>query len=197
MTPKQIERTQNKIKQIKRTLAADKKEWGGFHRDGQGLRYLPPSLYLKLHDYTGAQRYFNWFHKNFPEDSCFPVFLFEWTITLFKKKKINLAEKKAMQTFGSNTYLIDFFLGHEPQHLNKFEDSNWKYESLKEHFNYSKDIPELNDFTEWLKEFATTDTFNDFVNQYINIEIQLEDEPVGEKRSQLVNDRYQLIENLK
>lgn len=85
MTPKQKERIQLKIAKIKKELAADKKRWGGYYDDSRGLRYLPPELYLKIQDYSGALRYFNWFHKNFPDDSGYPVFLFEWAITRFKK----------------------------------------------------------------------------------------------------------------
>ena len=99
MTPKQRERIQIKIAKIKKELAADKKRWGGFYDDSRGLRYLPPELYLKIQDYSGAQRYFNWFSKNFPEDSGYPVFLFEWAITLFKTGKIKNAEDKILETY--------------------------------------------------------------------------------------------------
>lgn len=85
MTLKQREQVAIKIAKIKKALAADKKRWGGFYDDSRGLRYLVPELSLKIQDYSGAQRYFNWFNKNFPEDSGYPVFLFEWAITLFKK----------------------------------------------------------------------------------------------------------------
>ena len=139
MTPKQIERIKNKIAKIKRELAADKKRWGGFYDDSRGLRYLPPELYLKLNDYSGALRYFNWFDKNFPEDSGFPIFLFEWTIILFKTKRIKQAEKKAMETFYSNTYLIDEFLKKELLDFDKLENSNWEYSSIVEQLIYSKE----------------------------------------------------------
>ncbi|WP_066224485.1 hypothetical protein [Formosa haliotis] len=197
MTPKQVERIQNKIKKIKRELAADKKHWGGFYHDGRGLRYLPPELYLKLNDYSGALRYFNWFDKNFPEDSGFPIFLFEWTITLFKKKKIKLAEKKALETFYSNTYLIDIFLENEMLHFDRSESSNWEYTSLVENLEYSKNQEELSDFANWLTDFTTTKTFYVFANKYIEIETELKHEPIGEKRSKLVNEKFQLRENLK
>ena len=42
MTSKQIERIKKKITKIKQALAADKRRWGGFYDDSQGLRYLPP-----------------------------------------------------------------------------------------------------------------------------------------------------------
>ena len=197
MTPKQIERLKNKITKIKRELSADKKHWGGFYHDGKGLRYLPPELYLKLNDYSGALRYFNWFDKNFPEDSGFPIFLFEWTITLFKKKKIKLAEKKALETFYSNTYLIDLFLGNELQDLNKSENSNWEYASLAENLGYSKNQEELNDFVKWLEDFTKTETFYSFANKYIKIQLELVAEPAGERRSKLINEKYKLLQNLK
>lgn len=197
MTPKQVERIQNKIKKIKRELAKDKKHWGGFYHDGKGLRYMLPELYLKLEDYSGALRYFNWFEKKFPEDSGFPIFLFEWTITLFKKNKIKLAEKKALETFYSNTYLIDFFLENELLNFDKSESSNWEYSSLAENLEYSKNTEELIDFSEWLNEFTKTKTFYGFANNLIKIETKLKNEPIGKKRSKIVSEKYQLLENLK
>ena len=50
MTPKQIERIQKKIKNIRKALYEEKRMFGGYH-DGRGLRYVPPSLYLKIQDY--------------------------------------------------------------------------------------------------------------------------------------------------
>ena len=99
MTPKQIERIKTKIKRIKAALAADKKHWGGYFHDGQGLRYFPPQLYIQIDDFTGGLRYFNWFQKNFSDDSCYPDFLFEWTIILFKTGRLKEAEKKNISTF--------------------------------------------------------------------------------------------------
>ncbi|WP_194766055.1 hypothetical protein [Tamlana sp. I1] len=197
MTPKQAERIQNKIKKIKKELAADKKHWGGYYHDGRGLRYLPPALYLKINDYTGALRYFNWFNKNFPEDAGFPIFLFEWTITLFKRKKIEDAEKKALETFCCNRFIIDVFLGNELIHLDHSEKTNWEYSNIAENLEYSKDQEELQDFTIWLKDFTITKTFNDFTHKFIEIETALENEPVGNKRSQLVREQSQLIESLR
>lgn len=94
MAPKQIERIQLKITKIKKELAADKKRWGGFYDDSRGLRYLPPELYLKIQDYSGALRYFNWFNKTVPEDSGFPVFLLEWAITFLKKVRLKMQKIK-------------------------------------------------------------------------------------------------------
>ncbi len=196
MTPKQIEKIKNKITKIKRELAADKKRWEGFYDDSRGLRYLAPELYLKLKDYSGALRYFNWFDKNFPEDSGFPIFLFEWTITLFKTKRIKQAEKKAMKTFYSNTYLIDKFLKKELLVFDKLENSNWEYSSLVEQLIYSKEQDELIEFSDWLGNFVKTEKFYDFANKFIEIESILKTEPIGQKRTELVKKRYKLLENI-
>ena len=193
MTPKQIERIQNKITRIKRALAADKRLWGGYH-DSRGLRYLPPALYLRLQDYKGAMRYFNWFHKNFSDDAGYPIFLFEWTITLFKNGKIKDAEKKALQTFFSNTFLIDKFLEKELLNLNIREHSNWESPALVENLIYKYSDAELQDFSEWLSQFVISKKFCQYANEFIEIEKKLQTEPVGKNRSKLVNRQYSLLD---
>lgn len=193
MTPKQIERIQNKITRIKRALAADKRLWGDYH-DSRGLRYLPPALYLRLQDYKGAMRYFNWFHKNFSDDAGYPIFLFEWTITLFKNGKIKDAEKKALQTFLSNTFLIDKFLEKELLNLNIREHSNWESPSLVENLIYKHSDAELLDFSEWLSQFVISEKFCQYANEFIHIEKKLQTEPVGKNRSKLVNRQYSLLD---
>lgn len=194
MTPKQIERIQNKIANIKRALAADKRLWGGYD-DSRGLRYLPPALYLRLQDYKGAMRYFNWFHKNFSDDAGYPFFLFEWTITLFKNGKIKVAEKKALQTFFSNTFLIDKFLEKELLHLNIREHSNWESPALVENLIYKHSDAELLDFSEWLSQFVISEIFYQYANEFIHIEKKLQTEPVGKNRFELVNRQYALLDD--
>lgn len=62
-----------------------------------------------MQDYSGALRYFNWFNRIFPEDSGFPVFLFEWAISLFKKGKIENAEDKIIETDQADGEISDGF----------------------------------------------------------------------------------------
>ena len=196
MTAKQEETIKKKITQIKRGLAQDKKHWGGYYHDGRGLRYLPPELYLKIKDFSGAFRYFNWFTKNFPEDIGSPIFLFEWTITLFKTERIEKAEKKAMETFSSNTYLFDRFLKMELISIDKLESSNWESANFIEHLKYSKDQEEFTDFAEWLETFTQSAGFSEFAKKFLEIQTTLKTEPVGQKRTELINRRRILVENL-
>jgi len=187
MTAKQIERVKIKIDKYKKALAADKKYWGGFYHDGQGIRYLIPEQYLKIKDYNGALRYFNWFDKNFEDDSGYPIFLFEWTFTLFKCGKLVEAEKKAHRTFFSNTYLFDKFLDREPLQLDKNESSSWEFESLVQQFTYTNKDAEFIEFGEWIEAVLQSRTFLDKANEFIELERQLKDEPTGKRRSEIVN----------
>jgi hypothetical protein len=129
----------------------------------------------------------NWFDKNFPDDSGYPIFLFEWTFILFKCDKLIQAENKAYQTFFSNTYLFDKFLGKQPLQLDKNESSNWEFESLVDGFSYSSLDAEFIEFASWTENILSSRTFLDKANEFIEIERKLKNEPVGQKRTELVN----------
>ena len=187
MTDKQIERVKATIVQFKRALAADKKYWGGQYHDGQGIRYIIPEQFIKIIDYKGGLRYLNWFDKSFPDDSGYPIFLFEWTFILFKCDKLIGAEKKAYQTFFSNTYLFDKFLGKEPLLLDKNESSNWELQSLVDSFPYSSLDTEFIEFESWIEKVLSSRIFLDKATEFIEIERKLKTEPVGPKRTKLVN----------
>ncbi len=187
MTDKQVERVLAKIAKYKKALAADKKHWGGQYHDGQGIRYIIPEQFIKIKDYKGGLRYLNWFDKNFPDDSGYPIFLFEWTFILFKCNKLLDAEQKAYRTFFSNTYLFDKFLGKQPLQLDKYESSNWEYASLVDNFAYACTDTEFIEFASWIDQILNSRTFLDKANEFIEIERALNDEEALQKRSELVH----------
>lgn len=197
MTPKQQERIKNKIKKIKAALAADKKYWGGQYHDGQGLRYLPPQFYLQLDDFSGGLRYFNWFNENFPDDSCYPDFLFEWSIILFKTGRLKEAEKKAFETFCSNTYLFDIFFGRQVTKIEKWEGSNLQTQDFADNqFCYNSKQDNLTDFSEWLDKFIATEKFIHSSNKYLDIQKRLATENDSETRHYLIQHERQLVNEL-
>lgn len=189
MTPKQVDRIKNKIAKIKKALAADKRRWGGYYDDSRGLRYLPPGYYLKLQDYTGCLRYYNWFMKNFPGDTGYPLFIFEWTIVLFKTRRAHQAENKALETFFANPYLIHSFLGREVDDLDIYEGSNWEMAGLVDEIPYSKSQEELADFVSWLEYFVDDERFQKFAGEYMEIGRKLKNEPSGPVRTALMKRR--------
>jgi hypothetical protein len=195
VTPKQIEKLKKKIDDIKRTLAAEKRKFGWYH-DGRGLRYLPTKYFVQLCDYSGGLTYTKWFDKNFPDDSGFPDFLFEWTIILFKSGKTKEAEKKAFQSFCSNTYLFDKFFGRPIIPVDKWEGSNLEVPEFTEYFGYSSIQTELAHFSHWLYLFISTPDFINRSNKYIDIMKRLKHEHDGETRHYLVEQASQLEQSL-
>ena len=194
MTPKHKERIKTKIKRIKLALSADKKLWCGFYIDGRWLRYIPPQLYLQLDDYSGGLRYFNWFTKNFPDDSCYLSFLLEWTIVLFKTRRLKEAEKMAFETFCSELTLINIFFGKQVIELNNPEDSNEsRQEVANNHFLYASSQDNLLDFSEWLHKFVRTKRFILFGKKYIDSQKRLETESDYKKRHYVVDFAHQLL----
>jgi tetratricopeptide (TPR) repeat protein len=139
MTEKQAERLRNKIKQIKKELAADKKFWGGYYHDGRGLRYIPPEYYIELEDYRGAKRYFNWFNKNFPDDICSPYFYFQWSFVLFQTGNINEAKNMIEKCQDEDKTILDIF-------FNKSDSSEYS-----KYFKYRADQDKFKDFGDFLK----------------------------------------------
>lgn len=190
----QIDRIQKKIAKIKRELAADKQRHGGYYDDSRGLRYLPPSLYLKSQDYKGAMRYFRWFAKNFDDDSGYPTFLFEWSITLYKNGRLSDAESMVLLTFFSNTYLIDWFLGKEKRASDIKEQSNWQSVDLLEDFPYSHRDPTLSDFSDWLTLFLLTEKYKNYSQGFLEIQQKLSDEHPGITRSEMVNSLVAIMD---
>jgi len=195
MTPKQEERIQSKIKKIKAALAADKRYHGGYYDDSRGLRYLPPRHYIELNDFTGGLRYFNWFMKTFPDDSGYPDFLFEWTIVLFKKGRLKEAEKKACETFYSNTYLFDTFFGTQTSAIEKWEGSNLETKEFADnYFTYSSKQEHLFDFAQWLEEYVSTERFVEVSNTFFDIRKKLKSEDNREIRRVLIEQEQKLID---
>jgi hypothetical protein len=192
MKAKQEEKIRKTILAIKRELAAEKKKFGGYH-DGRGFRYALPELYLKLHDYKGALRYFKWFDKTFEDDGGYGAFFFEWAITLFKVNQAEAAKKKILQTLISNGYLIDVFLDNLILATEKYEGSDWELQSSD--IGYSKDQPELIEFAQWLLNFTQSERYISVANELLEIKKMLLGEPVGDARTKLVNRLFKLREH--
>lgn len=195
MTPKQIERANKKIADIKRALAAEKRKFG-YYNDGRGLRYLPTKYFIQLSNFSGGLSYLKWFDKNFPGDSGFPEFLFDWTIILFKTGKTKEAEQKAFQTFFANPYWFDKFFGRPITPLDMWHSSNLTKPEYTEVLEYYSTRPDLADFSEWLNKLISTADFINRSNKYIDIYKRLKTEADREMRHYLVRQAFQLEQAL-
>ncbi|MFN7831962.1 MAG: hypothetical protein ACK5Q2_08250 [Bacteroidota bacterium] len=193
MTPRQQESIKNKIAKIKAALAADKRRWGGFYDDSRGLRYLPPSLYIKLGDYTGGLRYLTWFRKNFKDDRGFPDFLFECMIILFKSGRLKEAARMAAKTYDLNQYVMDKFLGLPLQILEKkgYQGTD-SAEYATEYFIYTRELEGLSDFADWLEKLLQSEAFLVFREKYDQTRLDLDKETNTETRRYLLKFIRQL-----
>lgn len=191
MTPKQTERIQKKIKDIRKALSDEKRIFGGYNDSG-GFRYAPTGLFLKIQDYKGGLTYLRWFNKNFPDDIGMPDFLFEWTIILFKNGKIQDTESKAIQTYFANSYLFDKFFERITPPIDKYESSNLETIEFVEFLTYSKNQSELSDFAEWLADFEKSEKFKKIKIKYLEISKKLKTEKDIETRSYLLQQIDQL-----
>ena len=83
--------------------------------------------------------------------------------------------------------MFDKFLGKEPLQLDKNESSNWEFQSLVDGFPYSNLDTEFIEFASWAENVLKSRIFLDKANEFIEIERELVTEPVGQKRTELVN----------
>ncbi len=192
MTDNQKEKIKLKIEKYKKALADDKKFWHGYYHDGQGIRYVLPAYYIQLEDYKGGLRYFNWFDKNFPDDSCYANFYFEWAFVLYKSGKLPDAEKKLHLTYFSNIYLIDKFLEKDFTHLDANKKSSWEFQNIMENFEYNKNNEAFIEFSNWVEMQMQAGHFLTKAKRLNEINNQLETEDVGKLRTALVNELYKL-----
>ena len=193
MTPKQAQRLKDKISNIRRTLAAEKRKYGCYD-DSRGLRYLPVKYFVTLGDFKGGMTYLRWFNKNFPDDCGFPEFLFEWTIILYQSGKITEAKAKAFKTFCSNTYLFDKFYGRPVVPVDKEEGSNLEQPEFTAYFDYSSEDPNLGDFSEWLSNLIESEDFRTRCDSYVAVQKRLKHETDREMRQYLIRHAWQLKE---
>jgi hypothetical protein len=98
VTPKQAERLQTKISNIKRSLAAEKRKFGCYD-DSRGLRYLPTKYFIQLQDYKGGLTYLRWFSKNFPDDGGFPDFLLNGQSSYSSAARLRKQQKRLLRPF--------------------------------------------------------------------------------------------------
>lgn len=157
MTPKQIERIQNKIKRIRKEIYEEKKRWGGYH-DRRGLRYIPFELYLKIQDFKGGLTYLRWFDKNFPDDNQMPEIMLMASLICFKNNKIKEAEKKLMLAYFADKLIIKILL-ETPYEKNDIPYSVSYLEEIKVFISDLKTQNDLTDFQDWVTQFQSSKTF--------------------------------------
>lgn len=189
--PKTEKGIRSKITRIKSSLRKEKKYYG-FIRDGGGKRYLLGPLYLMLGDINGAIESFEWFDKEFSDDSGDPFQYLCWSLAYYQAGQLEKAEDKLIQTMMQNLYLIPHLLKIEQPEYQIWHSSNWEE---KAHVDYLPvEYEELwdDEALEWMAETYNAKRCSSYRERHIEIHSQLLDEPRGPKRSRLVKESSEL-----
>ena len=189
MTPTQADRLRRKITAIRRTLAAEKRQFGGYD-DSRGLRYLPTCYYVQLADFAGGLTYLRWFWRSFPTDVGFADFLFEATIILFKQAKLQEAARQAMATFRADRQLLAHFLGQPAPPAEAWENPLLATEAYARYVATLGSPATLLDVAEWLGELTSSVEFIASAQQFSDLQRQLHGEQDREKRGYLLAQLY-------
>jgi len=189
--PKEPKRITERIKRYERELRKEYEKFG-FISDDSGKRYLIGPLYMVLGDTAGAIKSFEWFEHNFPDDIGEPFQYLCWTLALYRSGNIVGASTKLLQTMLLNLYLIPQLLDMKQDELDIWHGSNWVQKSYLQYA--PREIWRLWDqqALAWAKETYQSPKFRQVRTRYIEIQQQLEHEPVGPRRTQLVQEASKL-----
>jgi hypothetical protein len=156
--------------------------------DGSGKRYMLGPMYLLLGDISGAIKSFEWFEKEFSDDSGEPFHLLCWALALYQSNERATAAKKLRRAMLSNLYLLPYLFGIEQPPLDIWQSTNWEGKEYVEHG--PAELLQLWDQQSlgWAKELYQSESFREARERTIEIFRLLKTEPVGPKRSDLVKE---------
>lgn len=191
MSPKQADRLRREITAIRRTLAAEKRKFGGYD-DSRGLCYLPIRYHVQLADFAGGLIYLRWFWRNFPTDVGFADFLFEATIILFKQGRLPEASQKALLTYRAYRQLLARFLGAPVPPAEAWENPPLPAEAYARYFATLGSPAALQDVAEWVADLTSSAEFTASARQLSELHRQLHGEQDQEQRQYLLTQLYPL-----
>ncbi len=186
--PKRTETIKKHIEKYEKYLQSEKRKFGGYH-DGGGIRYLIGSYYMLAGDIEGALQYYKWFKKAFQDDGGEPGQYLSWTLALYKSGDLKKAYSKFLQTLFKNPYVIarligiDYVLPYKPgSNVPTKEWSDWIPDEIYNLWDGEAKI--------WIKESFYSEKTQELLIKFNDLGKKLETEPVGPKRSKLVDELF-------
>ena len=185
--PKDKKKIVERIRRYENSLLAEKRRFGSYD-DGYGKRYLLGPLYLLAGDIEGAVKHYKWFEMNFDDDCGEPIHRLCWVLTLYRKGDIENARRALIKVMLINLYIIPYIIGNEQEKINGWYGSNWEWKE------YLEEIPQeiwalwKPEEITWVRELYFSEQIITIRNRYITIHRQMETEPVGKRRSELIQE---------
>ena len=135
-------------------------------RDGTGLRYRIGPDYVLADEPYKAERYFDWFCREFPDDTGEPIHLLYRAIERFNRNDIEAASRHLKDAMLSNLYLLPQLIKQPIARLDIWHGSNWhEPEYLQEVAEYL--TQPTSEQREWMHERYETASFRELRTEYI------------------------------
>ncbi len=183
------------ISRYRSALNQEKKSHGNIN-DGNGNRYVLFWLYFVLGDLNKSREYFEWYKKEFSDDTGDPIQKLCWALILHRMKNDNEARIMLADLMLSNLYLIPKIIGIDVQKYDMWHSSNL------EDIDYVEEIPaevieRLNESEiQWMNVLYQSVEFLRIRERYIEIFKKLQHTKEIEKRRKLLNESYALLNSL-
>lgn len=191
--PKEEAKIKARIRSYERKLREEKRIFGRY-TDGYGKRYLLGPLYLLLGDIEGAEKHYDWYGMEFPEDCVDTCHYLAWTLLLRRTGQDDFAFMKLYQTALSNPYLLPCMLGLdvEPLPVDLVVHMEWAW------FVSQMPLEILTLWEEedlaWAKTAYNDPAFQKRLTRFIEIESELDEGEVkGMERWDLCKERENLL----
>ncbi|MGK5082979.1 hypothetical protein WDW37_06710 [Bdellovibrionota bacterium FG-1] len=154
--------------------------------DGYGKRYLVGPMYLLLGDTSGAVKYYEWFTVSYSDDGGEPYNELCWALALYLAGDLARANRRLRRALFSNLYLVPYVIGIDLPPYPIWHGCNFAEPE------YAHTIPSelvalwTKDALAWAKECYTAPELQRDLAQYLDLETQIKDAPIGQQRTELL-----------
>ena len=193
--PNTEKKLKSRISSYKSALNKEKKDYG-YINDSSGKRYLLFGLYFVLDDLNKSREYFEWYKKEFSDDVGEPIQKLCWALSLHRMENDDEAKHVLAELMLSNLYLIPNIIGLDVQKYDIWHSSNFEYIDYVEYIPAEVRASIKESEIQWMNTLYNLFEFRRIRKRYIEIFHELQHTKELEKRKDLLNESYSLIDIL-
>lgn len=164
----------------RRELEKEKLTYGAIH-DGSGKRYLVGVLFLLAGDVLEANKAFDWFYAEFPDDVGEPIFFLYGALAAFRAGHLDMASTRLKETMLSNVYLLPYLIDAEIDAAGIWHSSNWAMESYLDEVGEYLDEPSEGE-RRWIASQLISEPFVALMREFLSCSRALATESDVSKR---------------